>query len=835
MIKTIKTVFVALCLLSQLSISQDILSPKDFLGYELGSKFTPHHKVIEYFKSVESANSSQVKLTKYGTTNEGRDLYLAFISSEENIKNLVTIRKNHLANAGLENGDNQSAEAAIVWLSYNVHGNEASATEAAINTFYKLLNEKSEWLKNTVVIIDPCLNPDGHDRYVNWITQVARAPYDTDPQAREHLGEPWPGGRPNHYYFDLNRDWLWATQIESKTRLEQYNKWMPHIHADFHEQGYNDKYYFAPAAKPFHEIITPWQRDFQTEIGKNHAKYFDKDGLLFFTRERFDLFYPSYGDTYPTYMGAIGMTYEQAGHGRGGLGILTKDKEILTLKERLNNHTITGLSTVEMASKNAVKLNQEFKTYFKNDNQNIKSYVLSGDKEKIDALTALLDQHQISYEHTSNGSVSRYNYKKGTLSKMKINDEGIVVHTNQPKGKMVKTMFEPNAKLEDSLTYDITAWSLPYAYGIDAVASKVKVNGESKNENSVKPKTLSKAFGYVCEWNSMLDAKYLSALLQNGFKVRVAQKPFTSNGKRFKAGALVILERDHFKMNNFITELSKITQKFDQDLNVIKSGFSETTPDIGSHDMALIHLPKVAAFAGSGVSSLSYGEVWHFFEQELKYPLTTLNLEDYSSLNLNKYDVIILPSGRYNSFVKADELKKLKAWVRRGGRLICIDNALSTFASDKSFKLNRKKPNEEAKKKEQEKNKLIPYNKRERAYISNLITGAIFNTEIDNTHPLAFGYDKQYFTLKLGASSYSLLDSGYNVSYLKSNKVYSGFAGHNALKNIENTLVFGEERMGKGSAIYFTDNVLFRAFWENGKLFMANAVFFVNNDGDTGY
>lgn len=812
--------------------SQELMSPDKFLGYELGTRTTPHYKVVEYFKAVERANPNQVQLTNYGKTNELRELYVAVISSPENIQNLEEIKENNLINAGIKTGNATTPDIAIVWLSYNVHGNENSATEASMKTIYSLLKDKQEWLKNTVVIIDPCLNPDGYDRYVNWFRQTGRFPFDSDVQAREH-DEPWPRGRPNHYLFDLNRDWMWATQIETQSRLKIYNQWMPHIHADYHEQGINDKYYFAPAAKPFHEIITPWQREFQTQIGKNNAQYFDKEGLLYFTRERFDLFYPSYGDTYPTYMGAIGMTYEQAGNSRGGLGVMTKEKEVLTLVERINNQTITSLSNVEMASKNATKLNEEFKAFFQNKNAKTKSYVLKGHSEKLDALTSLLDKHDIKYEHASDQTLSGYNYASGNSSKMKVSESAVVIHADQPKGKMVKALFEPNAKLEDSLTYDITAWSLPYAYGLDAIASANKVKGSAKEKTSnAEEKALADAYAYVIEWNSMADAKFLSALLQQGIKVRFAEKPFTSNGNKFQAGSLIITQRDNDALKDFTQQLSALVTAHQQILTPITSGFSETTPDIGSSDIKLIHQPKIAVFGGEGVSSLSYGEVWHYFEQELKYPITSLNLESYAYLDLDKYDVIILPNGNYSSFVKADSLKKIETWINKGGRLIGIQRALNIFASSKSFSLKRKKKESEENSKEKEEEKLMPYAKRERHSISNYITGAIFKTEIDNSHPLAFGYDQNYFSLKLGASAYSFLDRGYNVGYLKNNKVYSGFAGYKAKKQIENTLVFGEERKGQGSAIYFVDNILFRGFWENGKLFMANSVFFVNNDGD---
>ena len=251
--------------------SQNIASPSDFLGYDLGTRFTRHHNVVDYFKYV-SNTLSNVQLEQYGETNEHRPLYVSYISSEENIRNLETIRNNNLSQIGIVNGSATSS-IAIIWLSYNVHGNEASSTEAAMQTLYELVTDQKEWLKNTIVIMDPCLNPDGRDRYVNWFQQVKSTPYATDQNAKEHT-EPWPSGRPNHYLFDLNRDWAWATQVESEQRIAIYNRWMPHIHVDFHEQGINNPYYFAPAAAPFHEVISDWQRRFSNSNRKKPCDLF---------------------------------------------------------------------------------------------------------------------------------------------------------------------------------------------------------------------------------------------------------------------------------------------------------------------------------------------------------------------------------------------------------------------------------------------------------------------------------------------------------------------------------------------------------------------------------
>ena len=806
-----------------LTIAQNIQSPSAFLGYEIGTQFSRHHQVVDYFKTVANTVPNNVKIEQYGTTNERRALVLAYISSEENIENLETIRENNLKNTGLLEGNPTNTDVAIVWLSYNVHGNEASSSEAAMLTLYKLLTERKDLLENTVVIIDPGINPDGRDRYVNWYNETKSTPYDIDQQASEHK-EPWPGGRPNHYLFDLNRDRAWATQIETQERLKVYNKWMPHIHVDFHEQGPNEPYYFAPAAEPFHEIISNWQRDFQTQIGKNHAKYFDTEGWLFFTRERFDLFYPSYGDTYPTYMGAIGMTYEQGGHGMSGLGILNDEGHVLTLVERLTHHTVTGLSTVEIASKNAKQLNTEFAKFFDNSDLKYKSYVVKGNQDKLNSLKSLLSKHDIKFENANNGKVSGYNYATGKQGNMSVDNNSLVIHTNQPKGKMVKVLFEPNAKLNDSLTYDITAWSVPYAYGLDAIASTSKVSS-TKAYKGKTPTVLAKAYGYVSKWNSLKDAQFLADLLKYDFKVRFTEKPFSSNGEKFDRGSLIITKGDNKHLEDFLGTLNQIKQKHKQHLTQINSGFSQTTPDIGSPDIKLVNKQKVAVLSGEGTSSLSYGEIWHFFEQQLHYPLTSINTDNLSRTNLNKYNVLIIPNGYYGSVLNENNMKKINDWVQAGGKVIAIDGALRSFAGKDGFSLKYKSSDNNS-----SNDNLTPYAEREREYTNNLITGAIFKTKIDNTHPMAFGYGKDYFTLKLGSSAYDLLGSGYNVGHLANTKVYSGFAGKDALANLDNTLVFGEERKGNGSFIYFVDNTLFRSFWENGKLFLVNSVFFVNNN-----
>ena len=820
----IKFLFIIAFLTFGSIISQTLQTPSQFLGYEIGSRFTRHHKVIDYFKYV-SKNSSNVELEKYGETYEHRPLYVSYISSKENILHLENIRKSNLSQAGIIAGGSNN-KISIVWLSYNVHGNEASSTEAAMLTIYELVTTKQRWLKNTVVIIDPCLNPDGRDRYVNWYQQVKSTPFNINQEGKEH-SEPWPGGRPNHYLFDLNRDWAWATQSETAQRIKIYNKWMPHIHVDFHEQGINDPYYFAPAAAPFHEIISDWQRNFQTQIGKNHATYFDREGWLYFTKESFDLLYPSYGDTYPTYMGAIGMTYEQAGHGRAGLGVKTDEGEVLTLKDRAIRHMTTGLSTVEISSSNAVKLNTEFKKFFTNTNATYKSYVLKNNNEdKTRRLKALLDTHQIAYENTESGSVKGYDYSNLKEEKMSVSLSDIVVHTDQPKGKMVKALFEPVTKLEDSLTYDITAWSLPYAHGFKAIASRNKVNSVLNVKSiTIKNNTDKSSYAYISKWNSVADATFLGALLKANITPRFSEKPFSIAGKSYQRGTLIILRNDN-KNDSFDDKLVAIANKHQRKLFSVKSGFVSAGVDFGSYSVKPINKQNIAVLSGKETSSLSFGEIWHFFETQLHYPITNIDASDFENIKYTNYDVIIIPDGNYKKVLTKENLEKLKQWVQSGGTLIAIGNALMPFANKKEFSLKEKKTNEEKISVD-----LTPYAGRERKNVTKLITGSIFKSLLDPTHPLAFGYGKAYFSLKLGSTSFEYLKKGNNVAYFdETTKTVSGFAGSTAVKKVPKSLLFGEEKLGNGSIIYMVDNPLFRSFWENGKLFVANAVFLLNSD-----
>ncbi len=821
-----KRICILVFLFFPLLIFAQLKSPSQFLGYELGTEFTRHADIVSYFEHV-AAHSEKVKYFDYGKTNERRRLTYAVISSEKNMADLEQIRTDNLKNIGIIEGS-ASPEKTIVWLSYNVHGNEASCSEAAMNTVYKLLTEHPEYLDNVVVIMDPNVNPDGRDRYVNWYNQVKATPFNTSQDATEH-SEPWPAGRANHYLFDLNRDWMWASQVETQQRLEIYNQWMPHIHVDFHEQFINNPYYFAPGAEPYHEMLTPWQREFQITVGKNNAKHFDENGWLFFTRESFDLLYPSYGDTYPMFMGAIGMTYEQAGHGRAGLGIINDEGFELTLADRMAHHTVSGLATIEVASQNAAALNSNFREFFRNDNLRYKSFVLKGNSDKIESLTEMLDRHQIKYGFSHKGRVKGHNYTEGKNGSMETEGD-LVISTNQPKGKMVHVLLEPHTGLSTPLTYDITAWSLPYAFGLEAVASSslVAANGTRAKSFSLNSAVPSAA-GYITKWNSLKDAEFLTELLKNGIKVRFSERELGFGGKEFGRGSLIITRSDNKSNPGFDAKVSEIANKMERQLYASPTSYADSGTDFGSQYIHLIENKKIAMLQGEGTSSLNYGSLWHFFETQLKYPITSISTKDVDRIKWSDYDVLILPDGDYGPIITETVFETLENWIDQGGKLIAVGNAIGLFEGKEGFDLMKNTSEERDRERDSiSEANLIPYEQREMESTKEMITGSIYKITLDNTHPLAFGYEGSYYTLKLGNDSYKFLEKGYNVGYIKGEpESVAGFSGETAKASLKNSIVFAQAEKGRGSVVYLVDDVVFRSFWQNGKLFLANAVFFV--------
>ena len=829
-----------LLLITSISFAQ-IKSPEEFLGYKIGTRFTPHHQLVNYFQYIAQASPNTIKLVKYGETNEHRPLYLAFVSTPENISNLETIRENNLrlANQSPDKRAPTENTPAIVWLSYNVHGNESSSSEASMLTIFALVNpantDSKKWLQNTVVIIDPCLNPDGRDRYVNWYNTMVGKNYNPDPSSREHK-EPWPGGRSNHYNYDLNRDWAWQTQAESKARIKQYNQWLPQVHVDFHEQGINNPYYFAPAAEPFHEVITNWQRDFQKTIGKNNAKYFDKNNWLYFTNERFDLFYPSYGDTYPLYNGSIGMTYEQAGGGGAGLGVITAEKDTLTLTDRALHHFTSGMATIEIASLNAPKLLQEFRKFFNDGiSGNIgeyKTYIIKnepGKEEQLRALIALLDNNGIQYG-TGSGSGKGYHYLTQKEENFSIAANDLLISSSQPKSAFVKVLFEPHSKLADSVTYDITAWAMPYAFGLNSYATKQKINvGAGKILQDFENNAPADAYGYIIKWQGVPSAGTVARLLNKGIKMRYSESDFTIGDQSFAKGAVIVLKKGNEHLGNNLWKMvadecnAQNIKMYPVMTGMVNKGF-----DFGSSMVRAMKPVNVAMLTGEGVSSLAAGEVWDFFDNVLQYPITLINNNDFARTDLGNIDVLIMPDGRYGFLNDKENAATFEQWIRKGGRVVALENAMAQLSKQTWSSLKSKSDSSDKKDTKKDPYEFLkPYQDRERESVSSNIPGAIYKVDVDNTHPLMFGYPNNYFTLKLDDNVYEFMKDGWNVGVIKKESLLAGYVGSKLKNKMQDGVIFGVQDLGRGNVTYLADDVLFRNFWETGKLILSNAVFLV--------
>ncbi|MGM0943625.1 MAG: M14 family metallopeptidase [Bacteroidota bacterium] len=839
-----KPLLLSLMLCMFLSFAQaQIQTPEQFLGYKPGDRFTPHHRMVDYFEHVAEALPN-VQLIQYGETNEKRPLILAIFSSPENMDNLEQIREDNLRRAGLLEGT-PSTSIPINWMSFNVHGNESVGMEAAISAFHTLADPSNtktqEWLKNQIIIIDPAINPDGRDRYAMWYNQKMNTTLQPDLQSMEH-NEPWPGGRANHYLFDLNRDWAWQVQVESQQRLKMYQQWMPQLHLDFHEQGINNPFYMAPAAEPLHEQLTEWQHEFQDIFGKNTAKYFDQMGRFYFTKERFDLLYPSYGDTYPMYNGAIGMTIEQGGGGQAGRGGFNAVGDTVTLSYRIEGHYTAALSAAEMTSENANRLLTEFSNYFSENSSNpkskYKSFVIKGESNPAQTakLLELLDKNGIQYGKAGSKSGLRgFDYQSGKNASFSTSEEDIVISAYQPKSVLTQVFFEPNPQLNDSITYDITSWALPYAYNLKAYAleSRLDPSGEFEKTAFSENTPGKTPVAYIARWEGTRDAAFLAALLKEGIRVKYPEYAFKTEGKSFPAGTLLITKGGNEYVADFDKKVTETANRFGISLETTMTGYMEEGKDFGSPNIRIIQAPKVALVGGQGTSSLSFGEVWHFFEKELDYPLSTLELDNMSRYDLSKYDVIILPSMWGGGLSKAAQ-DKLMDWTSAGGKVIALDGAVNLFANKEGFALKTFDTDEDKKAAEKaadslaKAERLEPYLEGERLAISGGAAGAIYQVDMDETHPLGYGTSGKYYTLKNNSNTYAFMDRGVNAGKISSNDSYrTGYIGYKIKSNMGESLATGTERKGRGEIVYFVDNPIFRGFWESGKLVLSNAIFLV--------
>ncbi len=798
------------------SYNKNIPTPKSVIGHEVGEWHVTHDKLVEYMKALAKA-SDRVSIEDRGQTYEGRPLLLLTITSPKNHENLEQIRKQHI-NATDDASVDVSKDPIIVYQGFSIHGNEPSGSNSALASAYYLAAAEGvkidELLENTIVLFDPSLNPDGLQRFAYWANTNKADNINPDPNDREYH-EVWPGGRTNHYWFDMNRDWLPVQLPESRARIASFHKWLPNILTDHHEMGTNSTFFFQPGIPSRTNPLTPqMNQDLTKEIATYHAKAFDKLGSTYYSEESFDDFYYGKGSTFPDINGSIGILFEQ-GSSRGHAQ--ESENGILTFPFTIRNQFTATLSTLEAAKNMRVKIlkyQQEFYKNSRNSGEN-KAIVFGDEKDAVKTyhLAEVLKRHQIKIhelksDFTSNGK----HFKKGY---------SYVVPMNQKNNRLVKAMFDVRTTFKDSLFYDVSAWTFNHAFGVDfadnvslSKAGKEVVDLKKNQGNIINNSNV----GYLFSWNEYETPKALNSILAKGLRAKVSMKEFKNNGNSYDYGTVFIPAQNQ-KLNNseLYTFLEKIAIENHIKIKGVSTGLNDGI-DLGSRNFKSVKQPKVAMLVGSGINSYDAGEMWHLLDQRFNMKLTKLDVSYAARINLSKYTTIIVPN---SSSIDKNLEGKLKAWVRTGGVLIGYRNAVNWLSNKKFINLKFNKTKIDT-------IENVSFENRSLLSGAQVIGGAIFEAKIDRSHPINFGYKNDKIALFRNTRQFIQSDKkSYNnpIQYTNS-PLLSGYISKENLKELKNTVPFKVERLGAGRVIVFTDNTNFRGFWfGTNKLFM-NAIFF---------
>jgi hypothetical protein len=816
---------------------QNTKSPEQFLGYTPGQRFTLQNRVNDYFRHV-AETSPYAEYLEYGETWEGRPLSVCIVSAPENLANLEKIRVSNLQRTGLAEGTPEADPLPIIWLAYSVHGSEPAGSEASMKVLYSLVTgeweDSDEWLRKMIIIIDPCQNPDGRDLFTTRYLRAQGWPPSSDPNAWEH-NQGWPSARYNHYLFDLNRDWSWHVQKETQERMKLYNSFMPHVYADFHEMGSQSTYFFPPGAEPWHEVITPWQKEFHAITGAKTAMLFDTSNRLYFTRDSYDLFCPSFGDTWPLFNGAMGFTFEQGGGAQAGLSLSRENADTLTLSQRIEGHYMSSRAVLSAAADNRERLLKEFYDFFSSGTSSpvfkYKTIIIKGnaDAATLASLRQLLESNQIRYDYprVTGKKLSVYDYRTDTRGSVVIEKNDILVSAFQPQSRLMQVLFEPDSYSSDSISYDLTAWALPYVYNLEAYASEEKIpvadapvvadTARVILSDTVRP------YAYAASMSGFNEIKFMAQLYKAGLNVRYSLKPFTAGGSTFSRGSVIVARGDNGNNPLFDEKVREAARTSNIKPVLLSGGMVTTGKDLGSQYSPVNKRPVVALAGGEGTSQ-AFGELWFFLERELEYPVTVIECPELKDADLSGYDVLILPGGKLT-----DAKDKIMAYVSGGSKVVAMDSALALFKAEKTTALFKGYEAREAEEKKShataagDTSLLKRFEDQRRIMATERSAEAIFKVQLDETHPYAFGMGKEWFIMKR-SEGLPLLEKGSNIGYITGNKPVAGFAGYKFNAKVKNTNVIAAETIGKGTVVYISDDPYFRAYWKSGRVLLGNII-----------
>jgi len=808
-----------------------IPSPEEFLGYPIGDWHTRYDLIVKYFEKLDQI-SPNAQIATIGYTHERRPKIILTIASTRNLSNLEQIRVTQLQLADPSQAKpDVSKMPAIIHMGYGVHGNEPSSAEAAMLSAYWLLASQSELAQNlrenSVVHIDPTVNPDGRDRHSLWANSNKGFPPVADPLDREH-NEAWPAGRTNHYWFDLNRDWLPLAHPESQSKIAWYHQWYPNVTTDFHEMGTNSTYFFEPT-KPFgsENPVVPRKNyeDINVRFAKYFAEYMDEIGSLYWTKEVFDNSYPGYGSTYPDIQGGLGLVFETASS-RGHLQ--SSQRGPISFAFTIRNHVVNSLATMEAALDNRVYMHDYLREFFETavsegQKDASKNYLFGDqfDASRTQLFVKFLMDHQINvYENTNDVNLGGYAFKKG---------KSYLVPTAQPQYRMVRTMFEEVKEFADSVFYDASAWTMAHAYGMPFAKAPAAKAGDQLQTlpSSSFDFPSGKAYAYLIDWSDYYAPKLLFELQKEGIHLEQVGQSFSAETqigvKDFSAGALMIpMGFQSLESGKVIELLQEHAKSTNQQVFAVKTGLNLKGIDLGSNLVGAITKPKAIMVVGSGISSIEAGEIWYLLDSQVGMPITKVNSDQMARVNLFDYTTLILPSGNYSDFSERT-ITHLKDWANRGGTIISMKTA--------SLWLNRielTKENPVTIEDESKDPSKLPFGDRGAFEGAKEVGGSIYMANLDLTHPIAFGYHRENLPVYRNTSIFIKPSSDKYLTPIRyvENPYLGGYISKPNLEKLKQSASVIISKTGQGRVIHFFDSPNFRGTWFGTNKLFLNALFF---------
>lgn len=812
-------------------------TPEEHLGWRLGAWHVNHAQVVSYFQALAAA-SDRVTLVEYARSHEARPLFHAIITAPENHARLEEIRLAHrrLSDPAQSAQLDVAAMPLVAILGYGIHGNEPSATNSALAVAYRLTAARDQetlaTLRETVILLDPCLNPDGHDRFAQWVNSHRGRHPSADPADREH-NEVWPRGRSNHYWFDLNRDWLPLVHPESRGRIAVFHRWKPNLLTDHHEMGTDTTYFFQPGIPGRdNPSIPPIVRELTARIAERHATALDRLGSLYYARETFDDFYPGKGSTYPDLNGGVGILFEQAssrGHVQESI------HGPITFPFTIRNQVATSFSSLRAARALREELLEHQRTFFRTALEEARRAPVQGwvfdaalDPARAYHLLDLLRRHDIEVRQLARPlSAGGRMWEPGAAW---------VVPAVQPQFRFLTEVFTRRSEFADTQFYDVSAWSVALGFDLPhAALSAAELPADALGEPihtaffpAGRLAGAAEAYAYAFDWTGLYAPRALQRLHAAGLRAKVATQPFSARTEAgrvdFGRGTIVVpvgLQPD--RRGAIEDTVAAIAREDALTVHALSSGLAHEGPDLGSPTFHALTAPQVALFVGEGVNHLDAGEVWHLFDTRVGLPIAMLDIARPLP-SLDRYNTLVLVDGNYAA-LSENTAESIKTWLRRGGTLLASGRALDWVSSKDIAKVEpvpvERPPRDEPVARQ-------PYAEGNRTENLKLIRGAIFAADLDLTHPLGFGFDRPQLNLfRTRTAAYRLSSSPYQTpAVYRHEPLLAGYASAENIARLAGSAAILVVHQGRGVAVLAADNLNFRGYWHGGSKAFLNAVFF---------